>query len=254
MINPRFVEAGNNSLSNEWLSFSRLHALMFWKKNILYSRIPGASCREIKKVLFRENGLSEGWPEEAYDMNDAYFAARPRDVAAINGSFAVVQHPVIRAFSIPSNLMKDRDGCASTWKEMTGRDWREFTMSQLLIELKKRKDLLVASHWWCPQELCLYLYPESYTRMFKQESAEDLTWWLGENGIQASSESLKNAAVELDTQNLPSRTERGSTPLGEIDTEELPTKGLLELSLDAEVYCLVQELYEVDARLYAKAI
>ena len=137
---------------------------------------------------------------------------------------------------------------------MTGKTWQEFTLREILLELRARKDLLIASHWWCPQELCLYLYPDSYTRIFKQDSTEDLAWWLGENGIQASSESLSKMTPMIDSASTPSISESGNTPLGELDTTDTSTRKILESCVDTETYCLIQEIYETDAKLYGKAV
>ena len=249
MINPRFVESGSTSLANEWVTFSRLHALMFWRQKLLYSWVPGKHVRNIKKTLFKENGLSEGWPESTYDINDALFAASPRDVAESNHSLAVLHHPASRAMEIPISLAENRDNCANTWQEMTGRDWGEYTLKELIQELSKRKDLLIASHWWCPQEYCLYLHVDSYTKTFRAEDQDGIAWWLGENGIQVIRNDEKPETIN------PNELAEGGELKGNSLRDIVANNRVNEWRqiLDIETYDLIQGLYEKDAIIYGNA-
>ena len=252
MINPRFVESKSNSLTNEWLTFARLHALMFWKHKILLSWVPTQKTYYLKKTLLRENGLGEGWPQETYEINDSVFAATYRDVLSINGSFAVFQHPALRALEIINSLAEDRDNCSKTWSEMTGRDWKNLTFKQVIQELKNRHDLLIASHWWCPQEYCLLLHVDSYSRIFKAEDIDGIAWWLGERGIQATREDSPKPEIPSghDLENEP---EWVNTQLGEVLNRTSRAGEAWKRLLDAETYELIQCIYTEDSKIYASA-
>lgn len=251
MINPRFVESKSNSLRNEWITFSRLHTLMFWKQNIAYSWIPGTFSNRLKKTLFRENGLGQDWPQEFYEINDDIITASIRDIQNREHAFTIIQHPATRALAIPRHLAKNRDNCAQAWAEITGKQWNEFTFEGLIQELERNKALLIASHWWCPQEYCFVLHADSYDKIFREEQDDDIAWWLGERGIQLERESETKRHC-LTPASLPSHSEYKDTLLSSLGEQELNgaiSEGAL---LDISTYEIIQEIYKVDALIYGR--
>ncbi|QNG29602.1 hypothetical protein [Synechococcus sp. LTW-R] len=249
----RFNESGSHSLRNEWLEFSRLHSLGFWEKKIMYSRVPGASCNQIRRALFRENGFEIAGQDQALQQNDHIFAIELKELYKYRcNSFAVIQHPAKRLAMIPAHLKSNRDGCADTWNQMTGRQWDSLSMMELARMLASRKDLSVASHWWCPQETCLIFKPESYTNIFKEGSLDKLAWWLGERGVQM--ETIQNGeSMVPNIRELDSKKELKDKKLDSIENFVSDNK-FASAIMDAELYEIAQALFEDDARIYAAAI
>ncbi len=246
----RFSESGSHSLRNEWLEFSRLHCLGFWEKKIMYSRVPGANCDLIRNTLFKENGFNIQGHEQALQQNDQVFSLELKELYKYkNNSFAVIQHPAKRLAMIPAHLKMNRDGCAETWSQMTGKQWDSLSIVELAEMLISRNDLSVASHWWCPQETCLILEPGSYTELFRESSLDKLAWWLGERGVQMGT-GKEEDQWEPNISELESEKDLKNASLKSLGDRVLSNEYIYEV-IDAELYKLAQDLFESDARIYA---
>ena len=252
MFNPRFVESKSNLINNEWINFARLHAMYFWRQNILYTRIPGAYCIDLRKTILQANGFSEGWPDEVITSNDLIFTSTLDTAWKAAKSFAVIQHPLHRLLKLPTYMAQNRDACASLWLEKTQLSWQDCTFKDFLMKVRDDQALMVSSHWWCAQEYCLLMRPGAYTKLFQQCQRDDLAWWLGEQGITLIREE-EDQSWEPDYSHIPDNSPHKDTPMGALVAETLRDQSRWMECIDPEIVELSQDIYQADYALYAQA-